>query len=576
MLVVILILPSLLMLFDKLIMKTTLKKKEGIKMNKKVLAALLITLTLPLSVFATTKDETVYSRLNSDGSVNKTIVSNHISNIKEGSYKDRTNLKDIVNTNGDERFDLIDDSLTWSSKGEDIFYKGTSTENLPIKTTIKYYLNGKEYTSKELNGKSGNIKIVINFENKSKHKVNINGKKETLYTPFMMTSLMTFNKDNITNLKVNNAKIVDNGINYMVIGYSTPGLYESLKIDDLKGLDTITIEYTTTSYEFTNIYTIATSNLFDEMDTSSFSDLNKIYNSVNKLSTSTKTLVDGSNKLKSGISAYSEGFNKYNNGMKSLDTNVKSLSEKYNALNSGIQTLNEQVKGLSTYTGSIVKLATSINTLSTKTNELAKQSELLSTTVDNTLSTMTKHIETLTYIKETTTDENTKALLEEEITNLQKSIDFKTLTSMKTNIDNLNTALQALNKNVSALASSSKDLIDNVNKLAPSVNYLAENSNKMNEGIKELSSSVTYLSSLSNTFNSKNTEILKGATDLYNGLNKFNKEGISKITNVLNGKVKTSTKKIEKLIDLGNEYNSFSMKNKNTDGKTKFIMMVSE
>ena len=576
MLVVILILPSLLMLFDKLIMKTTLKKKEGIKMNKKVLAALLITLTLPLSVFATTKDETVYSRLNSDGSVNKTIVSNHISNIKEGSYKDRTNLKDIVNTNGDERFDLIDDSLTWSSKGEDIFYKGTSTETLPIKTTIKYYLDGKEYTSKELNGKSGNIKIVINFENTSKHKVNINGKKETLYTPFMMTSLMTFNKDNITNLKVNNAKIVDNGINYMVIGYSTPGLYESLKIDDLKGLDTITIEYTTTSYEFTNIYTIATSNLFDEMDTSSFSDLNKIYNSVNKLSTSTKTLVNGSNKLKSGISAYSEGFNKYNNGMKSLDTNVKSLSEKYNALNSGIQTLNEQVKGLSTYTGSIVKLATSINTLSTKTNELAKQSELLSTTVDNTLSTMTKHIETLTYIKETTTDENTKALLEEEITNLQKSIDFKTLTSMKTNIDNLNTALQALNKNVSTLASSSKDLIDNVDKLAPSVNYLAENSNKMNEGIKELSSSVTYLSSLSDTFNSKNNEILKGATDLYNGLNKFNKEGISKITSVLNGKVKTSTKKIEKLIDLGNGYNSFSMKNKNTDGKTKFIMMVSE
>ena len=576
MLVVILILPSLLMLFDKLIMKTTLKKKEGIKMNKKVLAALLITLTLPLSVFATTKDETVYSRLNSDGSVNKTIVSNHISNIKEGSYKDRTNLKDIVNTNGDERFDLIDDSLTWSSKGEDIFYKGTSEETLPIKTTIKYYLDGKEYTSKELKGKSGNIKIVINFENKSKHKVNVSGKKETLYTPFMMTSLMTFNKDNITNLKVNNAKIVDNGLNYMVIGYSTPGLYESLKIDDLKGLDTITIEYTTTSYEFTNIYTIATSNLFDEIDTSSFSDLNKIYNSVNKLSTSTKTLVDGSNSLKSGISAYSEGFNKYNNGMKSLDSSVKSLSDKYSQLNSGIQTLNEQVKGLSTYTGSIVKLATSINTLSTKTNELAKQSELLSTTVNNTLSTMTKHIETLTYIKETTTDENTKALLEEEITNLQKSIDFKTLTSVKTNIDNLNTALQALNKNVSALASSSKDLIDNVDKLAPSVNYLAENSNKMNEGIKELSSSVTRLSSLSDTFNSKNTEILKGATDLYNGLNKFNKEGISKITNVLNGKVKTSTKKIEKLIDLGNEYNSFSMKNKNTDGKTKFIMMVSE
>lgn len=576
MLVVILILPSLLMLFDKLIMKTTYKKKEGIKMNKKVLAALLITLTLPLSVFATTKDETVYSRLNSDGSVNKTIVSNHIQNIKEGKYNDRTNLKDIVNTNGDERFDLIDNSLTWSSKGEDIFYKGTSTESLPIKTSIKYYLDGKEYTSKELNGKSGNIKIVIKYENTSKKKVNVNGKKETLYTPFMITSLMTFNKDNINNLKVNNGKIIDNGISYIVMGYSAPGLYESLKIDDLKDLDTITIEYNTASYEFTNIYSVATSNLFEDVDTSSFSDLNKLYSSVNKLGTSTKQLVEGSNKLKSGIKEYSEGFKKYNEGMESLDSKVLELSTKYNALNSGIQNLNTQVKGLSTYTNSIVNLANGINNLSTSTNELAKQSESLSKIINDTLNVMTKHIETLTYIKETTTDQNTKELLEKEIENLQSSIDFKTLSSMKSNIDALNSNINNLNKSVDNLASSSKDLITNVNKLAPSVDYLAVNSNKVNEGIKELSTGVDYLTSLTNTFNTKNTDILKGANDLYDGLNKFNKEGISKITNVLNGKIKTYSKKIEKLIDLGNEYNSFSMKDKNTDGKTKFIMMISE
>ena len=387
---------------------------------------------------------------------------------------------------------------------------------------------------------------------------------------------MTFNKDNVTNLKVDNAKIVDNGISYMVLGYSAPGLYESLKIDDLKGLDTVTIEYTTTSYEFTNIYSVATSNLFEDVDTSSFSDLNKLYSSVNKLGTSTKDLVNGSNDLKNGIKAYNDGFAKYNGGMNNLDNSVKGLVEKYNALNQGIQNLNAQVKGLSTYTGSIVNLATGINNLSTKTNELTKQSELLSTTVDNTLSVMTKHIETLTYIKETTTDENTKKLLEEEIANLQKSIDFKTLTSMKTNIDNLNSSISVLNKNVSALASSSKDLITNVDKLAPSVEYLATNSDKMYEGIEELNASVDYLTSLSNTFDTKNSEILKGATTLYDGLNKFNKEGISKITSVLNGKVKTYSKKIEKLIDLGNEYNSFSMKDKNTDGKTKFIMMISE
>ena len=98
----------------------------------------------------------------------------------------------------------------------------------------------------------------------------------------------------------------------------------------------------------------------------------------------------------------------------------------------------------------------------------------------------------------------------------------------------------------------------------------------MNEGIKELSTSVDYLTNLTNTFNTKNSEILKGSEELYNGLNKFNKEGISKITNILNGKVKTYSKKIEKLIDLGNNYNPFSTKDKNTDGNTKFVMIVSE
>ena len=576
MLVVILILPSLLMIFDKLIMKTTYKGKKENKMKKKVLAGILLGAMLPLTVFGTTKEETVYSKLNSEGTVTKTIVSNHLSNLNKGTYNDKTNLTNIINVNGDEKYNLTNNKLVWDTDGKDIFYKGTSNQNLPIETTIKYYLNDKEISNKELNGKSGNVKIVIKYKNNSSSKQYINGKKETLYTPFLVTSLMTLDKENISDLKVNNGKIIDNGINYMILGYSTPGLYESLKIDELKDMDTITIEYKTSSYKFNNVYMIATSNLFNDIDNSSFNDLNKIYSSVNKLSNSTKELIDGSNKLKSGIQEYSVGFSKYNNGMETLDNKVEELYTKYTVLNSGIQNLNEQVKGLSTYTNSIVSLANGINTLSTSTNELVKQSESLNTIINNTLNIMTKHIETLTYIKETTTDENTKELLTKEIDNLQKNIDFKTLSNMKSNIENLNNNISNLNKNVNYLASSSKDLINNINKLAPSVDYLAKNSDKVAEGIKELSTSVDYLTKLSNTFNSKNSDILKGANDLYNGLNKFNKEGISKITNVLNGKVKTYSKKIEKLMDLGNSYNSFSSKNNNTEGTTKFIMIVSE
>ena len=83
-------------------------------MKKKVLAGLLITTMLPLTVFGTTKDETVYSRLESDGTVSKTIVSNHLSNLNKGNYNDKTNLTNIINVNGNEKYNLTNNKLVWS------------------------------------------------------------------------------------------------------------------------------------------------------------------------------------------------------------------------------------------------------------------------------------------------------------------------------------------------------------------------------------------------------------------------------------------------------------------------------
>ena len=129
---------------------------------------------------------------------------------------------------------------------------------------------------------------------------------------------------------------------------------------------------------------------------------------------------------------------------------------------------------------------------------------------------------------------------------------------------------------MTGLAKTSKPLCTEIDKLSPSVNYLAESSNKFNDGVVELNTSVKYINTVSNEFNTSSKLLLEGATSLNNGLNKFNKEGISKITNIVNGKLKTTSKKVDKLIDLGNSYNSFSSKDSNTDGTTKFIMIVSE
>ena len=49
---------------------------------------------------------------------------------------------------------------------------------------MTYYLDGKEITPEELKGQSGHLKIKIDYTNNAKKTVNIDGKKQEVYSPF--------------------------------------------------------------------------------------------------------------------------------------------------------------------------------------------------------------------------------------------------------------------------------------------------------------------------------------------------------------------------------------------------------
>ena len=57
-------------------------------------------------------------------------------------------------------------------------------------------------------------------------------------------------------------------------------------------------------------------------------------------------------------------------------------------------------------------------------------------------------------------------------------------------------------------------------------------------------------------------------------MSKFDKEGIEKIYELVNGDVKDLQTRLEKLQDLAEEYNTFTMLDENAEGSVKFIMMV--
>ena len=250
------------------------------KKSQKLLNLTLITgLALsPLSVSALQKTETVYSNLNSDGTPYKTVVSSHLSWIDDGDIEDDSELKDILNINGEEEFTQKDNKLSWKSIGKDIFYQGKTEKQQPIKTEIKYFLNEEEKTPEEMLGKEGNVRIEFTFQNQLKNIVRVNGINTEIYTPFVTTVGTMIDGNNNKNIKITNGKVISTGTRNMIIGLASPGLYESIGLKELKDLNKITLNYETTSFSMNSIYIVSTPKLLEETDLKIFDQMDALYN----------------------------------------------------------------------------------------------------------------------------------------------------------------------------------------------------------------------------------------------------------------------------------------------------------
>ena len=280
-------------------------------------------------IFAFSKEETVYSKTKPDGENYKTIVSTHlINNNKEEILKDLSDLINIENVNGDETFTQNGEELSWSANGSDIYYQGESKKELPIKTTIKYELNGKEVTSDEIAGKNGKVKIKISYENLDKHLVSINGKTVSMYTPFTVITGTIFDNTKCRNVEVSTGKVVNDGTKTIVMGISMPGMQESLNIskNTIEIPSSIEITMDAEGYEQKNMITFVTPKVFEEQI--SFNKLNTLYSKINEVQNASKKIEEGANTLKDGVNAAYEGANTIKTEVaNSLNANSAALDE---------------------------------------------------------------------------------------------------------------------------------------------------------------------------------------------------------------------------------------------------------
>ena len=219
-----------------------------------------------------TKEETVYVVTEADGSQNDVIVSDHLKNDRDADkIKDRSNLSNIENVKGDETFDAGENgSMTWNAGGNDIFYEGSTTEEVPVQLGISYFLNGKEVQGSELEGASGDVKIVINYRNTA---VDENGTT----IPFVAMTGFIAENDTFTDIEIDHGKVVDDGDKKIVVGLAAPGMNDALNINrdlvDIELEDSVTITGTANNFDIQDMMTFVTNSLFDEIDADDFGDL---------------------------------------------------------------------------------------------------------------------------------------------------------------------------------------------------------------------------------------------------------------------------------------------------------------
>lgn len=311
------------------------------------------------------KDESVYLISDANGNVNKTIVVDHLKNKdKKDTLEDASNLSDIENVKGKEKFTQSGDKLTWQAGGKDIYYQGTATEEPPVTQKVTYYLDGKEISPEDLAGKSGKVKIRFDYTNTTSYTETVNGEKQTVSVPFAAITGLVLG-DGFENIEVTNGKAEVSDSSSVVLGYALPGLKNSLGIKD-KDLDgdvnipeymEMTADVKNFSMPAAMTFVVNASDYVstDGIDTSDLDDMiNDLKDASTQLQDGSKTLAEGTDTLSDGLSTLQSKLGTFASGVGTLQSGLKTYTDGVSTLSGGLNTLGNS-------TGALVSGADKLN-----------------------------------------------------------------------------------------------------------------------------------------------------------------------------------------------------------------------
>lgn len=597
-----------------------------------VMALSMITSSIAFAEGKVIKDETVYVNLNNKGEAIDTTSSIWLhSDSPLKTVEDKTVLKEVINVKGDEIPKSEKGKLIWESDKKDIYYQGKTDKELPIKAEIKYYLDGKLVEPEDILGKSGDIRITLDIENKDK--------RGAIYAPYMVATAVDLPMDKFTDVKINTGKIVSDGSNQIITFVSLPGLKESLGVEknivDLSNY--LEIKAKVKDFEMKPIVITATSEVPEINGLDNAKNLDELIDGVEKIKEASEKLNDATKKLYDGQLKLDSGIDELVNGVNIISESADQLGEGFVGLGNGFIEFSSKAmelsQGVAKAAEGVAKIPESTKALSGGMEELIQGTESLKSGQDSLTQGLDKSIKALKQIKAGKEKEGkvvglllkgveglealakgigkipgADGLAEKMLEGLgQQKIALEGLknsssellaaltqveeglkeaegasTQLAQGIDNINQGQRKIGAGLNELATgteglkeASGQLVEGSARLQQGAEQLNENALKANEGSNKFVEGSKELVAGGQKLKEGSKQLVEGTKELSEGMNQFHNEAIVKMSDEVNGSDLDITRVLEnkeQLVNISKNNKSFTGISEDMDGNLKFIM----
>lgn len=568
------------------------------KNNKKIVMSLLtlslITGTLCLSPIraledATEKEEVVYINLNEDGSMQQCYVVN-IMYPEDNIIVDYGNYSSIKNLTTQDQLDYSQGKIRGKTSENELYYQGyLDNVEIPWNIDISYYLNGKEISSEDVAGSTGQLKIKMNIsENKKCQK--------EFFNSYALQANVTLDTNLCRHIVADGATIANVGsdkqLTYTILPGKSKNIEISADVTDFR-MNSITINGVKL-----NLGIDTDSIQSDKLD----QQIQEIQNAVKELNDGSKSLDNGAFKLNKGATDLQVGMAKIQKGLKELESQNSSLTKGSSEVKTALTTINQSLASVNMSTNDLTTLSQSSSVISQGINNLVLGLEAMNDVINTyeqgvggSISTVQENTDNMVnaleqIIQNPQLEEQTKQTYQNIISLLKAgSGSEKVLKGLQAQLsDNgqvmggaktLQTQYQLFDNEIQKLVQSLESLSLNMTLLKGGVNTLLENYSQLDSGINDYTQGVSQIvEGYAQVYNGS-LSLVDGTHSLYSGTQSMVKgtNGFHNETIHMDQKVNDSIEDmINNLTGSDSDVDSFVSQNNKEVKSVQFVMKTSE